>query len=119
MLCVPVLLLALDGAVGRVPAAVVHGLLLTVVALQGRGQGAHVREASINSPGPAMLLRLAKLSGSDQPTGAFTLEYLTPSDLRCLPSTASARVSQAHSFRQLQCQLSLPSCRASLTFLSP
>lgn len=32
MLCVPVLLLALDGAVGRVPAAVVHGLLLTVVA---------------------------------------------------------------------------------------
>lgn len=32
MLRVPVLLLALDGAVGRVPAAVVHGLLLTVVA---------------------------------------------------------------------------------------
>lgn len=32
VLCVPVLLLALDGAVGRVPAAVVHGLLLTVVA---------------------------------------------------------------------------------------
>lgn len=54
-----------------------------------------MREASINSPGPAMLLRLAKLSGSDQPTGAFTLEYLTPSDLRCLPSTASAQVSQA------------------------
>lgn len=37
VLGVPVLLLALDGAVGRVPAAVVHGLLLTVVALQGRG----------------------------------------------------------------------------------
>lgn len=36
VLCVPVLLLALDGAVGRVPTAVVHGLLLTVVALQGR-----------------------------------------------------------------------------------
>lgn len=32
VLGVPVLLLALDGAVGRVPAAVVHGLLLTVVA---------------------------------------------------------------------------------------
>lgn len=31
---VPVLLLTLDGAVGGVPAAVVHGLLLTVVALQ-------------------------------------------------------------------------------------
>ena len=31
---VPVLLLALDGAVGRVPAAVVHGLLLAVIALQ-------------------------------------------------------------------------------------
>lgn len=31
---VPVLLLTLDGAVGRVPAAVVHGLLLAVVALQ-------------------------------------------------------------------------------------
>ena len=39
MLGVPVLLLALDGAVGRVPAAVVHGLLLTVVALQTRNQG--------------------------------------------------------------------------------
>lgn len=33
VLGVPVLLLALDGAVGCVPAAVVHGLLLTVVAL--------------------------------------------------------------------------------------
>lgn len=33
MFGVPVLLLTLDGAVGRVPAAVVHGLLLTVVAL--------------------------------------------------------------------------------------
>lgn len=32
VLGVPVLLLALDGAVRRVPAAVVHGLLLTVVA---------------------------------------------------------------------------------------
>lgn len=31
---VPVLLLALDGAIRRVPAAVVHGLLFTVVALQ-------------------------------------------------------------------------------------
>lgn len=31
---VPVLLLTLDGAVGGVPAAVVHGLLLTVVALR-------------------------------------------------------------------------------------
>lgn len=30
----PVLLLTLDGAVGRVPAAVVHGLLFTVVALE-------------------------------------------------------------------------------------
>lgn len=29
---VPVLLLTLDGAVGRVPATVVHGLLFTVVA---------------------------------------------------------------------------------------
>lgn len=36
VLCVPVLLLALDGAVGRVPAAVVHGLLLTVITLQTR-----------------------------------------------------------------------------------
>ena len=32
---VPVFLLALDGAVGSVPAAVVHGLLLAVVALGG------------------------------------------------------------------------------------
>lgn len=39
MLGVPVLLLALDGAVGRVPAAVVHGLLLTVVALRATEQG--------------------------------------------------------------------------------
>jgi len=34
----PVLLLTLDGAVGSVPAAVVHGLLLTVVALQGTNE---------------------------------------------------------------------------------
>ena len=33
MLRMPVLLLTLDGAVRGVPAAVVHGLLLTVVAL--------------------------------------------------------------------------------------
>lgn len=38
VLGVPVLLLALDGAVGRVPAAVVHGLLLTVVALRATDQ---------------------------------------------------------------------------------
>lgn len=38
VLGVPVLLLALDGAVGRIPAAVVHGLLLTVVALWARDQ---------------------------------------------------------------------------------
>lgn len=31
---VPVLLLTLDGAVGGVPAAVVHGLLLTVITLK-------------------------------------------------------------------------------------
>lgn len=31
---VPVLLLALDGAVGGVPAAVVHGLLLAVITLK-------------------------------------------------------------------------------------
>jgi hypothetical protein len=35
VLGMPVLLLALDGAVGGVPAAVVHGLFLAVVALQG------------------------------------------------------------------------------------
>lgn len=34
---VPVLLLAFDGAVGGVPAAVVHGLLLAVIALTVRG----------------------------------------------------------------------------------
>ena len=34
VLRVPVLLLALDGAVRRVPTAVVHRLLLTVVTLQ-------------------------------------------------------------------------------------
>lgn len=34
---VPVFLLTLDGAVGGVPAAVVHGLLLTVVTLQHSG----------------------------------------------------------------------------------
>lgn len=33
---VPVLLLTLDGAVRGVPAAVVHGLLLTVITLQTR-----------------------------------------------------------------------------------
>lgn len=38
VLGVPVLLLALDGAVGSVPAAVVHGLFFTVVALQGGEQ---------------------------------------------------------------------------------
>lgn len=31
---VPVLLLTLDGAVGGVPAAVVHGFLLTVITLE-------------------------------------------------------------------------------------
>lgn len=34
MFSMPVLLLTLDGAVGSVPAAVVHGLLFTVVALE-------------------------------------------------------------------------------------
>lgn len=34
---VPVFLLTLDGAVGGVPAAVVHGLLLTVITLQHSG----------------------------------------------------------------------------------
>jgi len=34
VLRVPVLLLALDGAVARVPAAVIHRLLLTIVTLQ-------------------------------------------------------------------------------------
>lgn len=82
VLCVPVFLLALDGAVGRVPAAVVHGLLLTVVALQGR---AHIS----NNSGPTMLLRLAKLSVAQ----ACALEYLMWSELGCLSSTASAWVS--------------------------
>lgn len=48
VLSVPMLLLALDGAVGRVPAAVVHGLLLTVVALQG--------ETSVRPAGSQALL---------------------------------------------------------------
>lgn len=34
VVCVPVLLLTLDGAVRGVPAAVVHGLFFTVIALQ-------------------------------------------------------------------------------------
>lgn len=43
VLGVPVLLLALDGAVGCVPAAVVHGLLLTVVALGEKSEVQYTR----------------------------------------------------------------------------